>query len=81
MKTVLDLETLNERAKEVFELREDDFVYDVEVSDDNVVTITIEETGTKIEGFRRVIFDYKPDMSERPEALEYLLGLRDNFND
>ena len=81
MRTVLDLETLNERAKEVFELREDDFVYDVEVSDDNVVTITIEETGTKIEGFRRVIFDYKPDMSERPEALEYLLGLRDDFND
>jgi hypothetical protein len=27
------------------------------------------------------IFDYEPDMTERPEALAYLMGDRDDFND
>ena len=80
MRTILDLDTLNKRAAEVFELQADDYVWDGS-KEDSIVTITMEENGTKVEGFRRVIFDYKPDMSERPEALDYLLGLRDNFND
>ena len=28
-----------------------------------------------------VIFDYEPDMTDRPEALDYLMGKRDDFND
>ena len=80
-KTYLSEEVLNQRASEVFALQADDYIYNVIVDDSGIVHVTMEETGTKEEGFRRVIFDYLPDMSERPEALEYLLGLRDDFDD
>ena len=77
MRTVLDLDTLNKRASEVFELQEDDYIWDVEVND-GVVVVNMEEVE---HGGDIVNFDYMPDMSERPEALDYLLGLRDDFND
>jgi hypothetical protein len=28
-----------------------------------------------------ISFTYEPDMSERPESLDYLLGNRNDFND
>ena len=79
--TTLTEKELNKRAAEVFELQEGDYIYDVIVNDDGKVLVNMEEVGTKQEGFRTVNFDYEPDMSERPEALDYLLGLRNNFND
>lgn len=76
-KTNLSLDELNKRAGEVFELQEGDYIYSVEVEDDEVI-VNMEEVDEK--GWI-VNFDYKPDMTDRPEALDYLLGLRNNFND
>ena len=77
MRTTLNTEELNKRCAEVFELQEDDYIWDVEVIDGQVY-VNMEEVTEKGD---TVIFDYKPDMSERPEALDYLLGKRDDFND
>jgi hypothetical protein len=76
-KTKLDSKELNKRCEEVFELQEDDYIYDVIVDDDNVVVnmTELDQSG------QFVIFDYLPDMSERPEALQYLMGERDTFSD
>lgn len=80
--TNLSLDELNKRAGEVFELQEGDYIYDVEVNDGKIdidsVTVNMEEVDEK---GRIVNFDYKPDMTERLEALDYLLGLRNDFND
>ncbi|MBO7692340.1 MAG: hypothetical protein J6T10_06865 [Methanobrevibacter sp.] len=77
MRTTLNTEELNKRAEEVFELQEGDYIWDVEVIDGQVY-VNMEEVTEKGD---TVIFDYKPDMNKRPEALDYLLGLRDDFND
>ncbi len=77
-KTVLNLDELNKRAEEVFDLQVDDYIWDVSVTDDNKVLVNMEEVD---ENGRIMIFDYEPDMTERPEALDYLLGRRDDFND
>lgn len=81
-KTNLSLDELNKRAEEVFELQVDDYIWDVTATDDKIdidsVTVNMEEVDEK---GRIVNFDYKPDMTERPEALDYLLGLRNDFND
>ncbi len=77
-RTKCNYEELNKRASEVFDLQEGDIIYDVTVENDNV---TIEMSEIDQHSGRDIIFDYKPDMTERPEALDYLLGNRDNFND
>ena len=77
-KTKLDSKELNKRCEEVFELREDDYIYDVIVDDDNVVRVNMTELD---QSGQFVIFDYLPDMTERSEALDYILGERDDFND
>lgn len=76
-KTNLSLDELNKRAEEVFELQVDDYIWDVTATDDEV-TVNMEEVDEK---GNTVLFDYKPDMTDRPEALDYLLGLRNDFND
>ena len=80
-RTTLTEKELNKRAAEVFELQEGDYIYDVIVDDDGKVLVNMEEVGSKQEGFRIVNFNYEPNMSERSEALAYLLGERDDFND
>lgn len=68
------------RCEEVFEICEGEECYGIEVDNDEVL-VHMGDVGTKQEGFRWVYYDYKPDMSERPQALDYLLGRRDDFND
>ena len=75
----LDQEELNKRAGEVFDLRIGDYVYDVCVEDDGSVRIPMREL-SDLDG-DWVDFDYLPDMTERQQALEYLMGKRDDFND
>ncbi len=69
---------LNKRANEVFDLKIGDYIYDVVMEDDGSVVIPMCELG---EDGDYVDFKYLPDMSERPQALDYLLGKRDDFND
>lgn len=76
-KTNLSLDELNKRAEEVFELQEGDYIYSVDVVNGEVL-VYMEEVDEKGNIY---VFDYKPDMTERPEALDYLLGLRNDFND
>ena len=73
-----NLDELNKRASEVFELQEDDYIWSVEITKNGTVLVNMEEV---TQDGDTVIFDYKPDMTERPEALDYLMGKRDNFND
>ena len=76
--TSLTVDELNKRCEEVFELQVDDFIYDVSVDDKGTVYVNMSEVD---EDGNTNIFDYLPDMTERPEALEYLLGERDDFTD
>ena len=66
---------LNKRANEVFILERDEEIFDVSVDDDGTVRVYMTEDN------ELTPFDYIPDMTERPQALDYLLGKRDNFND
>ena len=76
--SILDQTELNKRADEVFDLREGDFIYDVFIEDDGGVKVSMRELD---EDGDYVDFKYLPDMTNRPEALDYLMGKRDDFND
>ena len=77
IKGKLNEEELNKRAEEVFDLPLTDYIYSVDVVNDEVL-VNMEEVNEEGNIYD---FDYKPDMTERPEALDYLLGLRNDFND
>ena len=74
----LEQEELNNRAGEVFDLRPGDFIYDVFIEDDGSVLVSMRELDDDGD---YVDFHYLPDMSERSEALDYLMGKRDDFDD
>lgn len=69
----LSFEELNRRANEVFFLDEGDEIISVEGEGDCVKV--------KMQNKDGFVFDYLPDMTDRPEALAYLKGERDDFND
>ena len=70
----LSFEELNKRADEVFLLDEGDLVISVEGEKDSVrVRMHNELSGLE--------WDLMPDMTERPNALLYLLGQVDSFDD
>jgi hypothetical protein len=77
----LPQEEFEKRCEEVFCTQEGEEYYGIRIEDDGQIYIEMGETGTKEEQFRWVYFDYKPEMSGRPEALAYLMGERDDFND
>ena len=65
---------LQKRADEVFLLDEGDLV----------ISVDGEKDSTRIRMYNEISgleWDLLPDMTERPEALEYLMGKRDDFND
>ena len=76
--STLSLDELNKRCNEVFDLQEGDYIWGVYVDSHGTVRVNMEEVDGKGE---TIIFDYLPDMTERPEALDYLMGKRDDFND
>jgi hypothetical protein len=69
---------LLKRCEEVFEMQEGDIVYSI-CLDNGQLIIEMEEID--VDGNYSGIFDYLPNMTERPEALAYLMGNRDDFND
>lgn len=71
--TTLNEEELDRRAGEVFLLENDNHVYDFFIDDKGVCHMLMTESGGEI--------DYQPDMENRPQALSYLLGERNDFND
>ena len=72
-KTKLKFNELNKRANEVFDLKEEETVWDVEIDNMDNVRVTLDDGETE--------WDYIPDMDSRPQALAYLMGERDDFND
>jgi hypothetical protein len=77
----LPQEEFEKRCLEVFDTQDGEEYYGIRIEDDGQIYIEMGETGTKEEQFRWVYFDYKPEMSGRSEALAYLMGERDDFND
>jgi hypothetical protein len=75
---ITDTNESNRRCSEVFDMQEDDFVWGIYL-DDGQLLVEMEEINE--EGESSGIFNYEPDMTERPEALAYLMGERDDFND
>lgn len=73
-KTKLSYEELNKRIDEVFFMNEGETCYDLFIEDNGTVRVCLEDSESNI-------FDYLPNMSERPEALQYLMGERNNFLD
>ena len=72
-KTKLHYEELNKRVNEVFDMNEGEKCYGLFVEDNGTVRVCLEDSD--------FVFDYLPDMTERPEALQYLMGERDSFSD
>ena len=70
--TTLEHEELNRRANEVFLLEDNEQVLSVHIVEGEVLVDMLSD---------ETIFTYKPDMVGRPQALEYLLGRRNDFND
>jgi hypothetical protein len=75
---ITDIGEINKRCDEVFEMRENDFVWGIYLTDDGQLIIEMEEVE---DGISSGIFNYEPDMTERPEAVDYLMGERDDFHD
>jgi hypothetical protein len=70
----LSFEKLQQRAEEVFCLDEGDLIISVDGDGNNTrVRIFNEISGLE--------WDLMPDMTERPQALAYLKGERNDFND
>ena len=72
-RTKLHYEELNKRVNEVFDMNEGEKCYGLFIEDNGTVRVCLEDSD--------FVFDYLPDMSERPEALQYLMGERDSFSD
>lgn len=70
----MSLEELNQRADKVFCLDEGDVVVSVD-GDTKSTRVRMFNENSGLE------WDLMPDMSERPQALDYLLGKRNDFND
>ena len=70
----LSFEELQKRADKVFLLDEGDIITDVS-GDVNATRVRIYNKNTGLE------WNLMPDMSGRPQALDYLLGNREDFND
>ena len=70
----LSFEELQKRADEVFLLDEGDLIVSVD-GDEECTRVRIYNEISGLE------WDLMPDMSERPQALAYLKGERDGFND
>ena len=71
----LNFKEMNKRVNEVFMMDEGDSVYGIFEDKYGQLKVCIEN---KIE---ETIWDYLPDMIERPQAKDYLMGRRDDFND
>ena len=72
-RTTLNYKELNKRVNEVFDMNEGEKCYGLFVEDNGTVRVCLEDSD--------FVFDYLPDMTERPEALQYLMGERNSFSD
>ena len=74
----LNQEELKTRCEKVFFFENNEKVYDVTIDKNETVGVYLSDTDSDGEEY---FFTYLPDMTERPEALDYIMGRRDDFND
>jgi hypothetical protein len=74
-RTTLNYEELNKRVNEVFMMNDGDKVYGVFEDKYGHIRVCIDNE------IDQTVWDYLPDMTERPEAKDYIMGRRNNFND
>ena len=74
---IKDHDELNKRYQEVFMANEHDIVYGISLNGDGQLEIDLDE----YENGDRIWALYRPNMEERPQALAYLMGDRNGFND
>lgn len=75
--TTLNAKEIQKRCEKVFAAEEGDIFYNI-IVEDGRTEIPMDEIDE--DGYPRS-FIFEPNMSERPEALAYLLGERNDFND
>lgn len=75
---IKNYDELNKRYQEVFMANKRDIVYDIRVRGDGQLEIDMDEATDK-DTFEWIV--YSPNMEERPQALAYLMGDRNDFND
>lgn len=75
---IKDYDELNKRYQEVFMANKRDIVYDIRVRGDGQLEIDMDEATDK-DTFAWLV--YCPNMEGRPQALAYLMGDRNDFND
>lgn len=68
------MKDLDERCREVFILTDTEEVCDADCVDGNLRLFMCDNADD-------TCWIYLPDMTERPEAMEYVLGNRNDFND
>ena len=76
---VLTQEDFNKRCHKVFTLRQNSQFYSMYFDKDNCPRFIMDEYVRKFNKVMR--FAFKPNMTERPQALAYLMGERSDFND
>lgn len=75
----LHADEINRRAEEVFDMRNGEFVMAVYYDDESE---TVRMPMLELDDNDNLIsFDYIPDMTDRPQALAYLMGEREDFAD
>lgn len=74
----LSQKEFNKRCYEVFEPLDGDEFYFIEINGCGVVEIQMTEKDGDGDD---MVVTYIPDMTDRPHALAYLMGERNNFDD
>lgn len=77
IKTIAEL---NSRVEKVFDLKETEAVFNAFVEKGGQLVIVIEDCGADSE-WDTITHEYRPNMKDRPQALAYIMGERNNFND
>lgn len=74
-RSTLNFEEMNKRCNEVFMMNDGDSVYGIFEDKYGQLRVCLENTVDE------TVWDYLPEMLERPQAKDYLMGRRNDFND
>lgn len=74
-RSILNFEEMNKRCNEVFMMNDGDSVYGIFEDKYGQLRVCLENVVDE------AVWDYLPDMTERPQSKDYLMGRRDDFND
>lgn len=79
-RTSLKPHTLKARCNKVFLSNWYDIYTDCYINNEGQLVVEMEDKRDGLAN-ERIPFEFIPDMSNRPQAVSYLMGERDDFND